>query len=556
MEQVDKTEVSKRNLLALFILLGAFAVSVFWVHVVNRDPSEKGPLAKKIIRMVHDVSDKSVINAFNELAGQYEKEHPDVKLIIQSIPTAAYQQWMTTQFLGRTAPDLMYSGYTLGSDDTLTVRYVMPLTDYVNRPNPYNRGTELQGWKWKDTFIDRMRSGYMGNLTEYYSVPLTIETDRIFYNKDIFRAATGSDKPPANFREWMEICEKIKRYAEQQNRMLFPIAASRIDFTRDPQRIFQQYYFALTEGMVDDYDPSYWSSDRPECTLYGLYTNSFTFKNKQTEAPFRLVKKIAQQCQPGFGSYEVEQARFLFVQDKAAMTVGNVKDARIFRNVAGFDIGAFNLPLPARDDPEYGQYIKTFPTETEKPSFNFSVNMASRYPEIAIDFLMFCTSVEMNEKFNAMAQWYPVIKTAKPLDYVSVFKPQTEGGAWRTMHFGASLPQVRLWFEQNITLYLQGRLTYEQFADGLDEIFLTEGARDYVERDRRFKQSLISSERNIARAQGRMLFEEAGRFEAGRTMSKRTSYQLALEAMQVLEHGISARTYTWHHLQKGNYQFP
>ena len=53
-----------------------------------------------------------------------------------------------------------------------------------------------------------------------------------------------------------------------------------------------------------------------------------------------------------------------------------------------------------------------------------------------------------------------------------------------------------------------------------------------------------------------MLFEEAGEFEAGKIMGEKTVYQLALEVAQMLEHGITARTYTWHHLQQDNYEFP
>jgi len=231
-----------------------------------------------------------------------------------------------------------------------------------------------------------MKSGYWFHLTEFYSVPFTIQTTRIFYNKDLLKEATGTDDPPKDFRQWMDICEAIR-----------------------------------------------------------------------------------------------ENAR---------------------------------------------------------------------------DFLRFCTSAKKNEEFNAAVHWYPIIKTAKPLDYLQAFTPQTVGAGYRAMHLGSGTPQVAMWFHQQFPLYLDGQIDYDQFASKWEEMWLTKGAFDFVERDRLFKESLTSAERNIGKAQAQMLFEEAGEFKAGQTISQRTNYQLALETMHLLEHGISARAYTWYHLQTGDYPFP
>jgi len=35
---------------------------------------------------------------------------------------------------------------------------------------------------------------------------------RIFYNKDLLRAITGSDTPPQDFRSWLELGKKVRAY--------------------------------------------------------------------------------------------------------------------------------------------------------------------------------------------------------------------------------------------------------------------------------------------------------------------------------------------------------
>jgi len=549
----DSSAKSWQNVLAFVILIGAFLASVIWVYVFNRVPETVSSDGKKIIRVAHFIADDDVQNALDKLARDYEKIRPDVRVIVQTIPERAYKQWATTQCLGGTAPDLMQAQ---GSWDQqwalLATRYMVPLTPYVNLVNPHNDGTTLDGQRWRDTYADGLRSGYWFHLTEFYSIPFTAQTSRVFYNRDLFKAATGSDDPPKDFRDWMNICEKIKEYTKSTETIVFPMACS----SDVIMGLFSRYYCALCEGMVDKYDTCYWSGSRVECTLFALYTDTFTFKQPRVEAPFKMIKEIATQCQPGYATSTADQTRFLFIQGKAGMVLGNVRDARIFRDAARFEVGVFNYPLPSKDDPDYGRYVVARQAETLAAGMHFCLTQRSRYPEIAIDFLQFCTSERKNEEFNADLHWYPVIKTAKSLDYLSAFRPVTEGASYRVMCFASGLPQVSMWFEQQMPLYLDGQTSFDEYMTGLEEMWLTKGTFDFVERDRLFREALGSAERNIGKSQAQMLFEEAGEFKAGQTLSARTNYQLALETMHLLEQGISVRAYTWHHLQKGDYPFP
>ena len=87
---------------------------------------------------------------------EYEKLHPDVK--IEQVPVTGhyYGIWITTQLLGGTAPDLI----EIGGPPEYIPRYYTVLDTYLEEPNPYNKGTSLEGLAWADTFVDGGRSGY------------------------------------------------------------------------------------------------------------------------------------------------------------------------------------------------------------------------------------------------------------------------------------------------------------------------------------------------------------------------------------------------------------
>ena len=554
MSKISRSENFQwQNMVGLACLVIVYAISILWVIIITFTERNSTSGGRKNIHLVHCIADKRVVDAFELLGRDYEAQHPDVSVKISAIPKAAYKQWITTQCVGQTVPDIVQAESVWDQMwQSLATRYMIPLSPFVNRSNPYNTRTLLENTAWRNTFLDGMQGGYWRHLTEFYSVPLTTETVRVFYNKDMFKLATGSSSPPDNFSEWMAICKRVSQYAQTQNKILFPIANSKDTINE----MLEFYYYSLTDGMIDPYDSSYWGSYRNETTLYSLYTNTFTFNQPRVEAPFKLCRHIASYSQPGFISNDVSQARFLFTQEKAAMTVGKVMDAKVFADTVNFELGIFDFPLPDKSNPEYGRYVVARNSESESPSVHFCISRNTKDIDLTVDFLMFCTSVKQNETFNAGVHWYPCTRYAKALDYLSVFKPHTEGAGFRSMLLH-SPPQTTLWFVQNFPLYLAGELSFSNLVDGLEEKWLTAGSGDFVLRDENLKKTaVVQSERNVASAKVKMLFEEAGEFKAGQVMGEKTVYQLALEVAQMLEHGITARTYTWHHLQQNNYEFP
>jgi len=539
---------SLTNGIALIILMTAYGISLF--HIARQQSKEMSPEEGEgtLIRIVHNIKDTRVESAFAELARLYEEKNPGKIVRIQAIPERAYDQWITTQFLGGTAPDIVQTMDRFGRWSTLAQEHLVSLSGVINEPNPYNGGTPMEGVSLRDTYIDGMEGGYFPHLMEFYSFPLTLNTSRIFYNKELLHAATGNDAPPRDFQEWLRILEEIRNYAKSKNRVLYPMAVSRDD------NLYNLYFPIFTAGMIDDYDHQLWGVMNPQITLYGLHTNTLDLKHKRIEVAFSALRKLARNFQPTFISDMSDQTRFLFVQQRAAMVVGNTRDLMVYNDLANFPFGVFDFPLPGKSDSEFGKYFVGPVAESPLGTFSFGVNARSRKKDDAIDFLQFCASLSVNEDFCRTLNWYPVIRGATTHRNLEIFEPRVEGV--RGYPDLRTPPSADLYFEQNFPLFLSGHMDFEHFMDGLISVWLTTGVEDLQRRDRGFANNINLTEFNISRSRARMLFEEAGELKTGNIMGSRTPYELGLEVINILYHGISSRQFIWNQLADDNYEFP
>ena len=309
-------------ILGLFLLLASYVVSIFHIIKIQRTRPDATADDRVVIRLVHFLSEENVMEAFNKLARDYEAIHSNVSIVIQSVPKRAYQQWLNTQQIGGTTPDLFQ--LEMRGNWTMASRFQEVLTSRVGEINPYNAGAELEGVPWRDTYIDGMEGGYFYSLLEFYGIPMTVETVRIFYNKDLFRKATGSDAPPRNFQHWMEICAAIKKYAHDRGEKIFPIAATREDVK---QNGFHNFYLqSFTGGMLIPYEVNAGGGPTSQGLLWGLKTGTLDLKSERIRTVYNLQRELAQNFQPGFVSDMADQARFLFVRQRAAMVLGKTYD--------------------------------------------------------------------------------------------------------------------------------------------------------------------------------------------------------------------------------------
>jgi ABC-type glycerol-3-phosphate transport system substrate-binding protein len=403
------------------LLLVCFGIAL--VRIYSRQRADTHPDAI-VIRVAHWQLESGIRDAIDVLARDYEKLHPGVRIEQNPIPERIYPSWLKTQLVGGSAPDLIQIGK--GSDDETLARFFVPLTEDVESPNPYNAGTSLAGIRWRDTFVDGLAGGesYKPNLLEYYGIPLSIITTRMYYNVTEWKRILGDTPPPADYDAFIAICERVQAHAAATGEKIYPIAGSNYGTPWFASALIgsqtQRLARRLDDRLVLRPDPldnaaqflnGRWSLDEPEF-LNGL----------------SLARQIGRFAQPGFIQANRDDATFYFVQGRALMIVTGSWDAPSFRALAPFEISAFRLPMPSPDHPRYGAGVLGNTSESETPTgTTFGLTRASLHREQALDFLHFITSQAGNRTFSTVSSWLPSVADIELPPLVKPFEPVIEG---------------------------------------------------------------------------------------------------------------------------------
>jgi ABC-type glycerol-3-phosphate transport system substrate-binding protein len=209
-----------KHRVAVLILLSVFAGSAW--HVFNRQQRLTKPDLIEI-QLGHWLLHTGMREAFDSAITGYQQLHPNVRITQIPVPVRSYAAWSRTQLVGGTAPDI--TGM-LTLNEELISRYYLPLTPWLDQPNPYNAGTELAHVAWRETFIDGLSA--MRNLTptsgEVCGVTLQLNSLRLFYNEGLLRKLTGSAAPPADFAALMQIGRQVAAYNTRTGSRLVTIA--------------------------------------------------------------------------------------------------------------------------------------------------------------------------------------------------------------------------------------------------------------------------------------------------------------------------------------------
>ena len=123
--------------------------------LVFRHVSRSAEPGRVTIRVCQWQLETGVREAFDAMIRRYEQINPRFHVVQIAVPGGPlYTSWVLTQMVGGTGPDLVQ--YTWNAPDI--PRMLQPITADVEKPNPYTKGTPLEGVPWRDTFIDGMTS--------------------------------------------------------------------------------------------------------------------------------------------------------------------------------------------------------------------------------------------------------------------------------------------------------------------------------------------------------------------------------------------------------------
>lgn len=413
--------------LAIALLVLGFGYSGLRVWQHGRE--QAGDAGVKVIRLAHWQLEPGVREAFDAIAAEYMRLHPHVKVEQLPIPGRVWTQWLRTQLVGGNPPDLIEVANYQITDEMLS-RYFVPLTQYLEEPNPYNAGDPaLRDLSWRRSFAAELVPEetvhyYSANLLEYYAVPNAMVTVRVFYNREIMRAALGEHHVPRTFDEMLATCQALEDYARRTNQAILPLAGSIFNITRMTAGMFS----STTQKLAIELD---YSHDLNLTKFEGIITflrGQWSVDTPAVRTSLETVSAIGRYMSPGWVQMNREDAMMQFLQGQAAMLSTGTWDAGGILQQAQFEVGAFAVPAISPDDPVYG--AATLGPTSEANVFAtlpFGMTQASKHPELVIDFLRFMTSRRMNEKFTEISTWLPVIKGVEVPQVAEAFRPIAAG---------------------------------------------------------------------------------------------------------------------------------
>ena len=492
---------------AYFALLVVFAVFVWSAWVIATYRAQQTPPGSIVIRLGHWQLEASVREGIDEMARLYREKHPNVIVVQDAIPEGTYGQWVSTQLMGGTAPDIMQVGAMLPDNIWLSYynRYFAPLTRYVNTPNPHNAGTDIADMPLRRTFKDGMKTAYVTEMQEYMSVPLSQFGVRIFYNKDLLKQITGSDVAPLDYRQFLAVCAQIRDTTNPVSGAAYiPIAGS-------------AYHFGHWDGMM--FSPvTYGAFRRADFNRDGFVGNDETFVAFKTGLldfyypPYalwlKMLREVTDYFQVGYTGLGRDEAVFLFAQQRAVFMTTGTWDARSLQEQAEgqFEVGIMDFPIPSRDDPVYGEVVEGRIYESPGGGFQFGVSRNSKHVDVAVDFLLFLASQKGNEKLNGIIGWIPAIVGTELDPLLRAFEPHLEG-IYGNANFTLGGNTAVTW-AQRYSLYQVNQISFDDFAKTYTEFYLKNGLEDFMEQQRDWRRGMQRNEQYLAGIRGRAILAD------------------------------------------------
>jgi raffinose/stachyose/melibiose transport system substrate-binding protein len=420
---------SWKGKIGLFMALAFYIVSVVMV-IINTKGSSFIDGDAETITIAHWQLEDGFRQGFDEAIKRYEKmmkeKGRNVRIVQTTVPVRGYSQWFITQLISGDPADII----ELSGASQLHNQYFVPLSGYIGNPNPYNKGTPLQGIPWKDTYIDGMNSALDSTYAEYFGVGTFFHVMRVYVNKDLLKKATGSDKMPKTLDEWLDDCKKLREYGLKNGIPIIPIGVRGFD-KGTLASLFQQYFSQLN-GHLNDVTPQFGSQSTSTYEVLSKLADE-KLNIEQLLAPIDIVKQLGMNFGEGFSATDLEQTKFLFNTGNVGFFPEGTWNAWSMVKSSPFEVEVINIPIIGSRN----QYYNYFTGETSEVGVGvggrFGITKASKHFDLALDFMQYLTSYKINQlTMMEYCKWPPAVINAKYEGLLEKFKPR-EGDARLTV---------------------------------------------------------------------------------------------------------------------------
>ena len=518
-----------RAKLGLALLLGAYAVSLYWVFTRSEPVIHARPVT---IFFAHWQIERGPPAGINAVIKRYEELNPRVRVVQLQIPGATiYPQWMRSNLAGDTGPDLMEWGAWLPGQKDIPARYFAPLTAELAKPNPYNKGTSQEKIPWQDTFHDRLLAPKRDSPDpgQIYGVNITETTLRLFCNVELMKEIMGRVAVPKNFDDLRKILAEVKQYSRRTGRTISGLAGSR-DTTR---AVAESVFVAPLMGVNQRLDDEGILYRYNRQMLAAYLAGRWRYSDPAVRAGLQLVRETTDSMKPGFIQLRRDDAMIEFLRGQALFFFYGTWDATSLRQLAPFKIQPMKLLQAMPDDPEVGKFVVAQGGEgIGETSLSMYLNKASRHRAEALDFLQFLTSVPGQQRFTDASLWLPAVNGVTVPEEIRNFRDYQEGISFGQAPYDALGTEVGMHWDRNFYLLVGDQGSVEKFAAAMDAA-MPAAMRTDLEAELRATLVLVKPQdpaivgwAGLAGDKARTRREES---EASQTMSEGLALQMKLQ---------------------------
>lgn len=143
-----------------------------------------------------------------QLLPAFEREHPDIRVIVQQVPWSAAHEKLVTSYVGRSTPDVSQLGNTW-IPEFAALNAIEPLDARVAPGSAFDASGFFPGI-WDTNLID-------GTV---YGVPWYVDTRVLFYRKDLL-ARAGYDAMPGDWEGFKRAMHAVKRVVGKDKFAIF-----------------------------------------------------------------------------------------------------------------------------------------------------------------------------------------------------------------------------------------------------------------------------------------------------------------------------------------------
>ncbi|HET6743771.1 MAG TPA: extracellular solute-binding protein, partial [Kribbella sp.] len=231
---------------------------------------------------------------WEELVAAFEAKEPNIKVKTVVLPLNSFAQTISTQLAAGTAPELVFNQAPHKPE------MVVPLDDYLKKPNPYVDGNK----QWIDVFRKKFYGFGNGNSRNAAGkiefVPFNLVGIGLFTNNDAFQKA-GVQLPVKDFEDLIAGCGKLK-------------SAGYAPLAMDASDLGPGWTMATISGMLLDkyagkynvYAPDGSAGKAPTVTAKGtaraVLSGEFSSRTPEVTESLNLLKTLWDSCVDKNGS--------------------------------------------------------------------------------------------------------------------------------------------------------------------------------------------------------------------------------------------------------------